>query len=60
MLLPMIQASKLVSDQALFPFAMNSAGCIASGYTVEDQRDGFADLLNGDCRCRLFFPAVFP
>ena len=51
----MIQVSKLVSNQTLFSFPLNSATGIASEYAVEDQQDSFLDSLNGDCQCP-FFP----
>ena len=56
MLFPVIEASEFVSDEASFAFVLDAAGGTASAGTVQDQRDAFADLRNGNRRRPFFFP----
>ena len=58
MLLPVIQASKLVAGESLLSFVPDARGYTASAAAREDRTDAFADLLHRDCRRPFFFPAV--
>ena len=56
MLFPMIEASEFVSHEASFALVFDAADGTASTDTVQDQREAFADLRNGDRRRPVFFP----
>ena len=59
MLFPMIEASEFVSYEASFALVLDAAGGTASADAVQDQREAFADLRNGDRRRPVFFPDGF-
>ncbi len=58
MLLPVIQASKLVAGESLLSFVSDAGGYTASAAPREDRTDAFANLLDRDCRRPFFSPAV--
>ena len=56
MLFPMIEASEFVSHEASLALVLDAAGGTASADAVQDQREAFADLRDGDRRRPVFFP----
>ncbi len=56
MLCPMIEASEFVSYEASFALVLDAAGGTASADAVQDQREAFADLRDGDRRRPVFSP----